>query len=122
MTYLNRGNSYLISGNFHEAIADYSQAIEINPNYAKAYDNRGIARSSIGEYDASIADHSKAIGINPSLVDAYLNRAAVYRWNKGDIDKAILDLRQALKIDPTSVAAKHILTKLEEMRERRKTK
>jgi tetratricopeptide (TPR) repeat protein len=39
----NRGNTYKAKGDLDHAIADFSQAIRINPRSAVAYFNRGIA-------------------------------------------------------------------------------
>ena len=38
------------------AIADYTKAIKLNPNYADAYYNRGVAKSNLQDYDGAIAD------------------------------------------------------------------
>ena len=42
--YTNRGDAWLGKGNLQQAIADYTQAIEIDPGYLLAYSNRGLAR------------------------------------------------------------------------------
>ncbi|HBK66514.1 MAG TPA: hypothetical protein DEA78_00585, partial [Cyanobacteria bacterium UBA11159] len=41
-------------------IADYNQAIDINPNYANAYYGRGNARAALGYTKDAIADFEKA--------------------------------------------------------------
>ena len=43
MYYFQRGIAYRNLEDYDAAIADYTKAIEINPNYAEAYNNRGIA-------------------------------------------------------------------------------
>ena len=40
--YFNRGNTSYKQGNFAQAISDYTKAIEINSNYAEAYNHRGL--------------------------------------------------------------------------------
>ncbi|MEI6687473.1 MAG: tetratricopeptide repeat protein, partial [Planctomycetota bacterium] len=45
---------------YPEAIADYTKAIELNPNLATAYYNRGIVLKSLGKTEAAIADFTKA--------------------------------------------------------------
>ena len=42
-TYNNRGLAYAEQGDYQQAISDYNLAIQINPQYAKAYGNRGNA-------------------------------------------------------------------------------
>jgi len=56
------------------AIADYTKAIEINPNNADAYTNRGVVKYDLKDSSGAIADHTKAIEINPNFADAYNNR------------------------------------------------
>ena len=41
--YYNRGIAYGDKGEYDKAIEDYSKAIELNPEYAEAYNNRGNA-------------------------------------------------------------------------------
>jgi len=38
------------SGDYKGAIQDYNKAIELNPNYAKAYNYRGGAKSYLQDY------------------------------------------------------------------------
>ena len=47
------------------AIADYTQALRINHDYAEAYYNRGSAYHRIGQDDLAIADFTEALRINP---------------------------------------------------------
>ncbi|HGY5545329.1 MAG TPA: tetratricopeptide repeat protein, partial [Prochlorococcus sp.] len=48
------------SGDLQGAIADYSKAIEINPQYANAYKNRGIAKELVGDLKGACADWKEA--------------------------------------------------------------
>jgi tetratricopeptide (TPR) repeat protein len=41
--YNNRGNAYKDKGEVDRAIADYDQALRLDPKYVKAYINRGVA-------------------------------------------------------------------------------
>ena len=52
---------------YSEAIADYSIAIELNPNYAEAYNNRGLAKYNLKKYSEVIADLDKAIELDPNF-------------------------------------------------------
>jgi len=42
-------------------MADYNQAIELNPQYGLAYRNRGNAKRKKGDLDGAIADFNRAI-------------------------------------------------------------
>ncbi|HBE59127.1 MAG TPA: hypothetical protein DEG17_25210, partial [Cyanobacteria bacterium UBA11149] len=39
----------------------YNKAIEIDPNFAEAYNNRGSVRLALGDKQSAIADYNKAI-------------------------------------------------------------
>lgn len=43
---------------------DYTNAIEINPRHAAAYNSRSSAFEATGEIDRAMADHKRAIEIN----------------------------------------------------------
>jgi tetratricopeptide (TPR) repeat protein len=55
-------------------MADYNQAIQLNPNNARAYRNRGNAKRNKGDLDGAIADFNRAIELNakhaPSALEA----------------------------------------------------
>ena len=95
VAYLNRGFTYSKMGEYEKAISDYDKAIEINPRYAKAYNNRGLVYRKMGEYDKAISDYTKAIEIDPKYALAYYNRGHIYHYNKGDYEKAWVDIKKA---------------------------
>jgi tetratricopeptide (TPR) repeat protein len=87
------------TGTVGEVIADYTEALRLNPNDAEAYLNRGNAYADHGEIDKAIADYTEALRLNPNYADAYYNRGNAYAGH-GEIDKAIADYTEALRIDP----------------------
>ena len=58
--YNNRGGAWQKKGEHDRAIADYSEAIGLDPSNPCPFYNRGIAWSSKGDYDRAIADYSEA--------------------------------------------------------------
>lgn len=66
-------------GRHEEALADYSKAIELKPDYTKAYNNRGYALKQLGRYEEALDSFSRAIELNAKYIDAYRDRAALYR-------------------------------------------
>ena len=67
VSYYNRGNVYQAKGDSDRAIADYTVAIRLNPNFADAYGNRGAAYQAKSDNDRGIADATKAIEIDRDL-------------------------------------------------------
>jgi protein O-mannosyl-transferase len=96
---VSHGYSYGELGKWENAIADYSKAIGINPNYHIAYYNRGVAYDNLEQWEKAIADYSSAIVINPKYPTAYFNRGIDY-YNLGHLDKAIEDYSKAIRYNP----------------------
>ena len=86
-------------GDKQGAIADYTQAITINPQDSKSYNNRGYAKAESGDKQGAIADFNQAIGIDPQVAITYVNRGAA-KHDLGDKQGAIADYSQAIAIDP----------------------
>ena len=82
-----------------QAIADYSQAIELNNELAVAYSNRGAAYWRKGVLDRAIADHTRAIELDPKDPINYINRGPAYNA-KGEYDLAIADYNKAIGLNP----------------------
>lgn len=98
--YIYRGAArYWQKGDFDSAITDYTEAAELDPEYAEAYKDRGFAYLNNGDIDKSIADYTKAIDIDQELTEAYKDRATAYLANS-DFDNAIVDYTKAIQLDP----------------------
>jgi tetratricopeptide (TPR) repeat protein len=96
------------SSDIDKAIADYTQAINLEPTNAPIYFRRGNAYYGKGNYDQAIADYTKAIRLEPDNTRAYYNRSLAYSA-KGDCDRAIADWEAMLKIYPNNACAKENL-------------
>lgn len=99
----NRGLAYRRKGDLHHAIADYDQAIGLDPKSATALNNRGIVWFELGESDRAIADYTEAIRLDLKFADAFKNRGFAY-IAKGEYDRAIADCTDAIWLDPTAAA------------------
>ena len=91
-------------GDHDRAIADYSEAIRLDPKHASAFNNRGIAYRAKGDHDRAIADYNEAIRLDPKDALAFNNRGIAYRA-KGDHDRAIADYSEAIRLDPNDALA-----------------
>jgi tetratricopeptide (TPR) repeat protein len=89
---------------YQGAIADFSEVLELNPQYIPAYYNRGLARSFIGQVEEAIADYTQALEFFPEDIEAYNNRG-ILRSQLGDFEGAIDDYTEALDRNPNKVNA-----------------
>jgi len=102
--YYIRGNAHLDKGKYDKAIADFTQAIRLKPDFAFAYNNRGIAHSDQGDHAKAIADLTEAIRLKPDFAAAY-NERGIALADKGDYDRAISDYTEAIRLEPDDAAA-----------------
>ncbi len=72
------------------ALADFEQAIKINPKNADAYNGRASCNDDLGKKDLALADYTKAIELNPELATAYMGRMAIY-CETGKKELSIID-------------------------------
>ncbi|MFZ4544637.1 MAG: tetratricopeptide repeat protein [Saprospiraceae bacterium] len=93
------GGIYSNKNQWDKAIAHFSKAIEINPNFTEAYNNRGAVYWSQEKWDKAVGDYTKAIELNPKFSPAYFNRGISYT-RLGLNDKALADLSSAVEINP----------------------
>lgn len=83
---------------FYRAATDFTKAIELNHNYAEAYDYRGLTFHGLHQPDHALADYSMAIQLDPGLAEAYYGRGLVHE-QEGEIDQAIADYRRFLELN-----------------------
>ena len=58
--YFNRANDKAKLQDYRGAIADYSKAIELNPDFSEAYYNRGTCKIILKDKEGACLDWSKA--------------------------------------------------------------
>jgi len=110
--YYKEGRAAYAGQKYEEAIANFAQAIQKNPDSAKAYVNRGNSHYNLKEYEAALTDYTHALRLNPNAIKAFVNRGNVRYMlaeYSSDPDKeyklAIEDYNQALRIDRDEVEA-----------------
>jgi len=95
--YYNRGMIYEGMGMLDKAIADYDEAIALNPRYSEAYNSRGIAFNKLGRFGEALADYNSAIASDPGNTKGYVNRGFLYLKVK-QIGPAVSDFRKACEL------------------------
>ena len=104
--FFTQGNEKYEQGDYQEAVATYAQAIELNPNFADAYNGRGNAHGDSGDKQGALADYNEALRINPNFAEAYYNRGVTHA-ELGDKPSALADYNEALRINPNFAQVYH---------------
>ncbi|MFO1185438.1 MAG: tetratricopeptide repeat protein [Bauldia sp.] len=99
IAFYDRGTAYRHQGDADRAIADFTQAVALDPKRAEAYNNRGLSYQDKADFDRALADYDRAIAINPRYAEAHSNRGLV-DIAKGLNEQAITDYGRALAINP----------------------
>ncbi len=94
------GVAYLKSDQFHLAIKELQDCLEINPNLLLVNHALGCALFMMEEFEASIQPFNREIALNPSYADAYCDKA--YALNELKRFQESLDTANIAKqLDPT---------------------
>jgi len=121
--YVWRANVWLELKEFDIAIADYNEAIRLNPGSAGvAHQGPGRAWRAKKDYDKAIADYNEAIRLDPGYAHPYFNRGVAfhltgsakearehYRWVKEHENPSFFRFNHALaeldKLDGTGLSS-----------------
>jgi len=99
VSYSNRAIAYEAKGDYDQAIADYSKAIEINPKVADLLHNRALDYRYKGDLVSAMADYTQEIQVDPKLWRAYFSRGTVSVMI-GALPPAMADLNRAAELAP----------------------
>jgi len=85
-SYLKRGAAYYEKGEYDSAIADYTKAMELDPNLAEAYGNRGNAYAELDQLEQANKDYDEAIRLDPENADYidYIDCLAEAYYSRGE--------------------------------------
>ena len=83
------------------AIADFDEAIRLDPRAFASFDKRAALRFTLGDYRGAVNDYTEVLALIPrdQAAPAYNGRGAA-RHILGDYDGALADYNQAIDIDP----------------------
>ncbi len=85
--------------NNQEAMKAFDKAIEIDPNYAKAYAGRAAIYNEWGQYQNGLRESEQAIKLDPNLPWGFNCRGWAYNGLRNH-QKALEDLNRAIDLEP----------------------
>ena len=74
---------YTVLKQFDKAIQALQTAINLKPDFSKAYFNIGLAYAMSGQFQNGIEPFQKAIQFNSEYADAYNNLVSTYSVSAG---------------------------------------
>lgn len=92
--YINRGVAHMQNESYGDAIADFTDALKVNPRHASALSYRAFANYRIQNYNESIDDYDKVLGLDPDNTMGYYNRGMAH-LRAGNKAKACPDFHKA---------------------------
>jgi tetratricopeptide (TPR) repeat protein len=98
--YFLRGTYYHhTAGKPAEALADYDDALKLNPRAAFALANKGTLLFDLNRTDSAYAYLDHALALKPDLAGALNNRGAI-KGQRGDLPGAVSDFTRAIASEP----------------------
>lgn len=102
-----RGEEYLQSSNWKEAIREFESAIALKPDWAEAYFNLGMAHSKCPHTDQDKSKHDRAamtafettVRLKPTWAEAHNELGERYRAS-GQSEQAVKAFEQAIRLKP----------------------
>ncbi len=88
--------------NFESAVSNGRRAIELDPNFMRAYDNLGLIYEAIGKFDEALESYSAALRLNdqkkPCSPWPGMNQGSLF-IKLGHLDKAAAPLQESMGCD-----------------------
>ena len=87
-------------GEWDEAVADYTRALDLNPGSYISYAGRGRARLAQDDWGAAVGDFDKSLSLQPTQPLTYLNRGIAKICSQGKTEEARSDFERYLAQAP----------------------
>jgi hypothetical protein len=105
VAYFYRGSAYGAKGDRDRAIADFNEAIRLDPNNAQALNGRGYALSrSSAKCSRRLADCNESLRLVPTDANT-LDSRGFANLKSGQLDAAIADYDSVLKLHPNTASS-----------------
>jgi type IV pilus assembly protein PilF len=90
------GAAYLQQSKFEIALSEFNQAIQIDPNYALAYNGLGLVHAALGEDALAEANYKKSIELQPRNSESHNNYGS-FLCSRKRYDESIGHFLEAVK-------------------------
>lgn len=97
---------------YNEAIAYFTEVLEMDPDHPDALYYRAVARANNEEFDRAASDFTKALEKDPYDADIYIGRGQAWE-SMGRLKHSLADFKKALSIDPGNPDYRKLVNDLE---------
>jgi tetratricopeptide (TPR) repeat protein len=109
-----KGSNLMQGDTISESIKIFSQLIELDPNWAEAWNKRATALYLIGDYEASQKDIDKVLELEDRHFGALAGQGLV-NIKLQNYEKAIKSYKRAQEIYPTMQSPKIMIEQIEQL-------
>jgi stress-induced-phosphoprotein 1 len=107
-----KGNNYLKSKDYDNALSCYTEAINADPSDHIHYSNRSVCFYNMGKYDKALEDANTCISTKPDWAKGYL-RKAMAEVQMDNYDDAEASYTRGLELEPSNQQLKDGLSELQ---------
>lgn len=104
MAHTNLGTVLIDQGRVHEAAAEFTVALRLNPGNYQTHNNMGVVLSRQGRSEEAKAEFLEALRLNPRFAKAHDNLGVIL-FGQGQVEQAQAHYADALRLDPGYVDA-----------------
>jgi tetratricopeptide (TPR) repeat protein len=88
----------------NDAVAYFSARLEKSDKDVAAFNGRASAHQLKGDFYLAVKDYTQALSLQPQA-PVFTNRGGIYLENLKELDKAIADFNDAIRLDPKYASA-----------------
>jgi tetratricopeptide (TPR) repeat protein len=100
----NRGDAHDDKGEYELALADYGEALALEPQDGDVLNSRGATRTALGQYEDAIADFDRAVTLARGKAVPLSNRCFA-KAAAGRLEDALADCDRAVRMHPARLPA-----------------
>ena len=108
IAHANLGIVLAAQGRTQEAIAEYREALRINPGDTLTLNNLGMTFFELRQFSEAALNYREIVRLQPEYAQGHVNLAAALA-NQGNVAEAILQFRMALLLRPERVDLRYSL-------------
>lgn len=104
----NTGTRLRREGRLEEAVAEYEEALALNPDHPQSHNNLGVTLASLGRRDEAISHYRDAVRLEPDYAEAHFNLAEALQATR-QVEEAVASYRRSLALEPGQALAHYNL-------------